>query len=328
MGKLINGFLSTPIPPEVWHYTNLVGFEGILSSGRVWATEAHHTTDKSEFVHAREVAAHYLERWQPKDESMTTAKQTAQDILVRAFDEGALAPSRTEIFVASFCATDNLKSQWMEYADAGRGVSLSFDLRHVRPPDEIGSSVTFAPCLYTTDEKERMIEDALSDWVNTVYELHKKTGSQQWAAERLRDWLVVDRVFGRPFDKAALLESNKEEFRKQLHQSLTRTSFDLLRIASHCKDHTFHQESEWRLALPHIKGKVMKNTEVLRRGTNGAIPYVAHNLFSDRLPLIRIKTGPISENIGQITDLLKQYGYDVPVERSTIPIRPASSIQQ
>jgi hypothetical protein len=209
MGKLINDFLSTPIPPEVWHYTNLAGFEGILSSGRVWATEAHHTTDTTEFVHARDVAARYLERWQPKDDSMAWARQTAQESLVRAFEEGPLAPDRSEIFVASFCGVEDLKSQWIEYADAGRGVALSFDLRRVRPPDEIGSSVTFAPCLYTTGEKERMIEDALTDWVSTAFELHKKTGSQQWMAERLRDWLMVDRVFGRPFDEAAFHESNQ-----------------------------------------------------------------------------------------------------------------------
>jgi hypothetical protein len=121
---------------------------------------------------------------------------------------------------------------------------------------------------------------------------------------------------------------NKEEFRTQFHQSLARTYFDLLRIASHCKDCAFHQESEWRLALPHIKGKPMKSMEILHRGTNGAIPYVAHNLFSDRLPLVRIKAGPICEKMDQIKDLLKQYRYDVPVERSTIPIRLAASIQQ
>jgi hypothetical protein len=139
---------------------------------------------------------------------------------------------------------------------------------------------------------------------------------------------MVDGVFGLPFNKAVLLENNKEEFRKQLHESLTRTSFDLLRIASHCKDYSFHQESEWRLALPHIKGKPIKSMDILHRGANGAIPYVAHNLFSARLPLVRIKAGPICENMDQIRGLLNQYGYDVPVERSTIPIRPAASIQQ
>jgi hypothetical protein len=327
MGKLINDFLSTPIPPEVWHYTNFAGFEGIVSSGRVWATEAHHTTDETEFVHARDVATNYLERLKPKDDSMARAKQVAQETLVRAFDTGILAPSQTEIFVASFCATDDLKSQWMEYADAGRGVSLSFNLQHVRPPVEIGSAVTFAPCLYNSAEKERILEDALSDWVNTYYELHVKTGSKQWAGERLRDWRMVDRVFGLSFDSAALQRRNEEEFHTQLHQSLAWTSFHLLRIASHCKDDAFRQEEEWRLALPHMKGNPMKRTAVLHRGINNAIPYVAHNLFVDRLPLVRVKAAPMCEKMDEIEALLKQYGYNVPVERSTIPMRAAASIQ-
>jgi len=131
-----------------------------------------------------------------------------------------------------------------------------------------------------------------------------------------------------PLDKAALLESNTEEFRRELHQSVTLTSFNLLRIASHCEEHTFHQESEWRLALPHLKEKPMKSVEILRRGTNGAIPYIAHHLFSERLPLVRIKVGPICEEMDRIKGILKQSGYDVRVERSTIPIRTAASIPQ
>ncbi len=328
MGKPINDFLSTPIPPEVWHYTNLAGFKGVLSSGRIWATEAHHTTDKTEFVHARDVAARYLKRLQVRDDSMAEAKRTAQEILASAFDDGSLSPSRAEIFVASFSAQDDLKSQWIEFADAGRGVSLSFDLRHVRPPDGYGFGVTFAPCLYLPDEKERMIEDALSDWINTFCALHKKTGSKEWAAERLHCWLTVDRIYELPFDKAAFDASNKEEFRQQLQQSRTQTLFDLLRIASHCKEYAFHQEAEWRLALPHTKGKPMKSVEILHRGANNAIPYVAHNLFFDRLPLVRIKAGPICERMNEIEDLLKQYGYNVPVEISKIPLRTPTSIQQ
>jgi hypothetical protein len=321
MGRLINDFLTTPIPTEVWHYTNMAGFGGILSSGRVWATEAHHTTDETEFVHARDVAAHYLDDWQPANKSMARAKQAAQETLAHAFDKGALAPSRTEIFVASFCAVDDLKSQWMEYADAGRGVSLSFDLRHVRPPVEIGNSVTFAPCLYAIEEKERMLADALSDWVNTVSELYEKTGSRKWAATHLRTWQIIYRVYGLPFDnaallegKAALLESSGREFREQLHQAITQTSFDLLRIASHCKDHSFHQEAEWRLALPHMKAKPMKHSEVLYRGPHQTIPYIAHNLFAKKLPIVRVKAGPLCENVDQIKALLTQHAYDVPVE--------------
>lgn len=321
MGKLVNDFLNKPIPPEVWHYTNLSGFEGILSSGRVWATEAHHTTDPTEFVHARDVAFRYLARLQPENDSRAYAKKKAQEVVDRAFDDGLLAPSRAEIFVASFCAVDDLKSQWMEYGDKGRGVCLSFDLRHVRPPDSSGCAVTFAPCLYTPEEKEQMIESALSDWINTAAELHEQTGSLQWAAEQARGWQMVDRIFGRlPLNQATFRKIHEPGFRAQLHQALTQASFDLLRIASHCKDHAYHKESEWRLALPHTKGKPMKSVEILHRGADSAIPYVAHKLFSDRLPLVRVKAGPICENVEQIKGLLKQCGYDIPVERSKVEL--------
>jgi hypothetical protein len=276
MGKLVDDFLTTPIPAEVWHYTSLGGFEGILSSGRVWATEAHYTTDETEFVHARHVADQFLETFPAKDDSTARARQAAIETLAHAFDQGALSPSQTDIFIASFCATEDLKSQWMEYADGGRGVSMSFDLQHVRPPKEIGSTVTFAPCLYEIEKKERLLQDALSDWVNAIADLHRKTGSKQWAAQQLRDWSIVDRIFGLPFDKAALIANNEQQFHTHLHVALTRTAFDLLRIASHCKDHSFHQEAEWRLALPHTKDKPMKDMEVLHRGTGDAIPYVAH----------------------------------------------------
>jgi DUF2971 family protein len=319
MGKLASDFLSTPIPPEVWHYTNLAGFEGILSSGRIWATEAHHTTDKTEFVHARDVATQYLQRFQPKNDGMTGAKQTAQEIVDRAFDQGVLSPSKIEIFIASFCATDDLKSQWTKYADSGCGISLSFDLRHVRPPVEIGCLVTFAPCLYTMDEKERVLADALSDWVNTFAELYEKTGSKEWAAEQLRKWQMLNH--GLPFDRVAWLANNQKEFHVLLQEALTRASADLLRIASHCKHHTFYQEAEWRLALPHEKGKPMKYAKVLHRSPNHSTPYIAHNLFSEKLPLVRVKAGPLCEKIDQIKALLGKYGYSVPVERSVIPIR-------
>ncbi len=172
-----------------------------------------------------------------------------------------------------------------------------------------------------------MVQDALSDWVLTVSDLHEKTGSKKWAAERLRDWQTIYRVYGLPFNKADLVRSNTEQFRTQLHESLTQTSFDLLRIASHCKDQSFHQEAEWRLALPHLKEKPMKGSEVLHRGANQAIPYIAHNLFADKLPLVRVKVGPMCEDVEQVHALLNKYGYDVPILRSNIPIRSAASIQ-
>ncbi len=231
MSDLIDEFFNSPIPEEVWHYTNLVGFEGILSSGTVWATEVHSTTDDSEFVHAQTVATSFLEKIEPADENMDRAKRAGLETLVHAFDAGALSQDKTEVFVASFSSTADLESQWIDYADHGRGVSIAFDLRGIRPPRDSGFAVTFAPCVYVQEEKEKLLEAALGHFIETVAKLHRDSGSQEWAVEQLRKWSLVNRII----DRAAFQAAATDQFRKQLHRALTYTSFDLLRLASHCK---------------------------------------------------------------------------------------------
>jgi hypothetical protein len=46
----IEGLFETPIPERLWHYTTIEGLDGILSSGRIWATEARATTDKQSSI--------------------------------------------------------------------------------------------------------------------------------------------------------------------------------------------------------------------------------------------------------------------------------------
>src|ERR1700744_2878125 len=100
MNELIENFFNTSIPQEVWHYTSIAGLEGILSSGAVWATEAHYTTDPSEFIHARDVALGFLKAIEPKDEHVAYARQATIDTLIHDFESGTLSPAQTEVFVA------------------------------------------------------------------------------------------------------------------------------------------------------------------------------------------------------------------------------------
>lgn len=316
MGKLIEDFFSIPIPAQVWHYTNFAGFEGIVSSGTVWATEAHHTTDRSEFVHARKVAIEFLHNLKPEDASDEYAQKTALEIVVYEFDQGVLSPSRSEIFLASFCANDDLASQWKNYGAAGHGLSLSFDMRHVRPSEGIGSAVTFAPCIYETDQKNEMLEDSLLACIGTLSELHRKSGSKEWAMEQLLESVLTSGPRVRPIDKAALFAQNYQQFSTALTNAKMKASFNLLRVASHCKDGSYQPESEWRLSLPRLKAKAIK-LEVLHRGPQGIIPYVSHNLFSEKLPIRQVRLGPLFKNEKLVLSLLKQYGHEVPVTRSS-----------
>jgi hypothetical protein len=327
MSDRVEEFFNSPIPDPIWHYTSLAGLEGILSSGTVWATEAHYTTDASEFVHAKAVAVAFLEKIEPADENMARAKQAGLETLIHAFDTGPLSPEKTEVFVASFSSSSDLKSQWIEYADGGRGVSIAFNLTKIRPPREIESAVTFAPCVYAQEEKEKLLEAALSHFIETVAELYRKTTSRKWVAAEFRRWVQLHRVQSRSFDRASFEAALNGRIHEQLHRALTRTSFDLLRIASHCKDNSFHQEGEWRLSLPHTKGKALKGIEIQYRGAQKAIPYLPHNLFQQKLPITQVLCGPLCQDVAQVQALLDRYRYQVPLAKSEIPIRSALEIR-
>src|ERR1017187_1531320 len=167
----IEEFLSQEIPDEVWHYTSLPALRGIISSGRVWATEARFSNDKTEFVHARDIAAGILPALYVDGHFPGMPIDDLTKMLDKAFDEGALSPLENQIYIASFSTAPDLLSQWGRYATY-QGVSIGFDLRELRPPAEWDIGVTFAPCVYEKAEQEYLIRAALERFTKTSAALY------------------------------------------------------------------------------------------------------------------------------------------------------------
>lgn len=329
LSPVVENFLSTQIPPEVWHYTTVAGLEGILSTDSVWATEAHFTTDKSEFIHAREVAINYLASVTPIDAYAAQAIDAASGVVKFDYDEGPLSKKLTEVFVVSFSAASDLKSQWTEYADGGRGVSLAFDLSGIRPPLNLEMGITLAPCVYEDKEKEKLLEAALSHFVETAAGLHREVQDKYWIEQKMRDWAMIQSVHGLNLDKDAFKTQMEDNLRVQLYEAKTRSSFDLLRIASHCKDMAFEQEKEWRLALPRLTSKPLVHGTIQYRGPNHNIPYIASNLFRNgkHLPITRVMVGPLCEDQERIEKIIRNCGYQLDISRSAVPLRDPAKIR-
>jgi hypothetical protein len=326
MTDSLHDLLNAPIPAELWHYTSLEGFRGIISSGKVWATEARSTSDPSEFIHAKNVALQLLGDMTPEEFHSEGTRTAAVTIVKDAFDTGNLSPERIEVFIASFSSAKDVKSQWNDFADKFRGVSIAFDLRLIRPPLEIGSAISFGPCVYFDNEKEQLLKDALSHFLNKVSSLYKKVESLKWAGDRLEDWKRVDRIYQIPFDREKFDLQTKAAIREDLMIANGRSISELLGAAGHCKSQHYREECEWRLVLPHLKISELKHDKVLHRGTHGQISYVAHNLFYEHLPITRVMAGPLCKDVELIKEVLAAHGFDVPVEKSTMPIRDPSDI--
>ncbi len=322
IGNSVEALFNEPIPQEVWHYTTLAGLEGILSSGKIWATDVRFTKDKTEFIHARNIVAQYLNTVKTGGGHFADFGEELSRMLSTAFDEGALSPLENEVYVASFSAADDLKGQWVEFAENCRGVSIAFDLRNIRSPEEAKIAVTFAPCVYIQGDKEKLIEDSLSHFTGLVSEFDRQSKDLNWMQKQIRTWKIVQSIYCLDLDKSAFVRNLQKKVRDKLLPAWQMTLFDLLRVASHCKNDAFSAEQEWRLAMARPTNRPLVQ-KILYRGAKKNIPYLESNLFqtSHQLPITRIRTGPLCEHIDEVQRILDTYGYKVPLILSTIPLR-------
>ena len=150
-------FFHTQIPQERWHYTSLEGLEGILRSGKMWATEARFTNDKTEYIFARQVASDCLKSLKASGR-LATETNFALNILSQR-EKGVCSPFFAGRIIASFSAAEDLKSQWIEYGRSHTGVSIAFDLRDVRPSFEVDTALTLAPCIYEKHDQEGLVRE-------------------------------------------------------------------------------------------------------------------------------------------------------------------------
>ncbi len=327
MSNPVDELLERPIPAEVWHYTSIAGLEGILSSGTVWATDARYTNDKKEIIHARDVAEECLRSLKADARHDQLPVDTLCDMLAKAFDEGALSPMETEVYLVSFSEAADLISQWVQYADGGRGVSIAFDLRYIRPPKEAEIAVTFAPCVYDDATKLSLIQFVLDQFINAEVAAYERTQDPGWMPGQVRSWAIVQKIFKKPFDIKALERKLEGDVVAELKQAWRMALYDLLRVASHCKDKSFYAENEWRLVLPRTKKRPLVYQTIEYRGSKANIPYLRSNLFrKDCLPVTRVMTGPLCSGIEDVERIVKASGCAIPIVSSSAPLRDTRTL--
>jgi hypothetical protein len=116
--------LFEPPPPdrEFWHYSSAAGAHAILSGRTLHAGHISHSNDPQELTFTEDVLR-----------SVATSRIVDHDV-VRGFlqhlDRVAFS-RRRELYIACFSEDGDLRSQWVEYGDTGRGVALGFDPREL-----------------------------------------------------------------------------------------------------------------------------------------------------------------------------------------------------
>jgi hypothetical protein len=273
----INDWAHQPIPEKLWHYTSVEGFQGIIASGNIYATDVRYLNDSEEFVHARKVANEVIEQTPEFGDFGFPLRDVLKSAINGVFASDFLDPNRAQIFVASFTDSADDLSQWRGYSHGTFGVSISFDLRMHRPTVESDSAVTFAPCIYDDDEKRNLIQFAIhqfvkesqAKWTETVKGFLNEIGKSKIKPDFSEILKITSAAFGDP------------EFKAQLNNRLNAARQRLHRLSGLLKHRAFHHEMEWRLVLPISPDKDKTDlVHPIRFRSTGAslIPYIAFPL--------------------------------------------------
>jgi len=116
------GAFETEPPEHLYHYTDLEGVEGILSSKSLWMSKFTASNDISEITLA-------ISQFQNFVDSRVSALAADEASFLHEAASQLDGFRRTNICLASFCEQPDLLSQWRSYGNDGRGIALGFDTR-------------------------------------------------------------------------------------------------------------------------------------------------------------------------------------------------------
>jgi Protein of unknown function (DUF2971) len=319
----IYDWVNQPIPGKLWHYTSAQGFQGIIGSGNIYATDVRFLNDIEEFIHARKVADDLVEKTQEFGDFQFPLRTLLKSAVETIWESDFLNPDYARIFVASFSESEDDLSQWRGYSHGTYGVSISFDLRAFRPPVDSDSAVTFAPCVYGDAEKKNLIQRALqyfmevsqTTWTNAVKEFLKVHVSSKTKPGLDQIAVFTNSVFGSP------------DFKAQLKVGLIEARKRILRLAGLLKHRAFRHEREWRLVLPISPNKDKTNLihPIRFRSTNlSPIPYIEFPLGVITMPQ---STGAPPTPVLPINDVLLGPGTSVDAKNDVLAFLESKSVK-
>jgi hypothetical protein len=116
---------STPVPSIIYHYTNVSSLISIIENKTLWASRAEYLNDASEFQYGLNICRGELKK---------LANVGAEyEKFVDRINVGMSSTSNSP-FVACFCQSGDLLSQWRGYSAHGQGLSIGF---HSKPLSEL-----------------------------------------------------------------------------------------------------------------------------------------------------------------------------------------------
>jgi hypothetical protein len=149
-----------PGPGEsLFHYTDLIGLQGIVQKHDLWLTHSKYSNDDEEMTHGYRVVKEVIDA----ERSIATSPERVEylDYISSRIE----TPAPEGVYICCFCLEDNLLSQWRAYGANGTGVSIKFNHRnfaYITGPDSPhGGLMRLWKVIYEVKEKKSIIKRAI-----------------------------------------------------------------------------------------------------------------------------------------------------------------------
>lgn len=299
-----------PHPSEdlIWHYTNRSGFEGIVSSGTIWATSTDSLNDTGEGVFGVRDLHDYWMAMRPHLKAEAPADEMDEWI-----DSAIARLNSLETYVICGCNTGDSLVHWRSYIgdDQSQGFAIGF-----RPEAEFRAlAPTGGFSLYLPDFVPAMF------WRDVTYGSHL-----DWE-HRSNYWDRYSQLVEASLTSVDRLRKSDVRDPDGLRQIMDR---DLFIAALTSKHEAYRSEDESRVLVFGAPGYAWERQG--RYGPQKVITLTGDDkqnwaLYSTPtvapLPIAKVILGPWNapDDAALVSNLMRDQGYDVPVERSRIPIR-------
>jgi hypothetical protein len=268
----------------LYHYTDGIGFKGIIETGKIWATHFDYLNDRRELRHGEDSVLEEVKAFEaalPRG----TAGQYLMEHFIR-LDPDVRLSTLWDTYLASFSEFGDQLSQWRAYGCDGVGFAIGFGaLPRPRGDDpDAALPLDLIKCEYDPGIFKKKIREILVE-VTRHYEefVQSKAGTD----EALR--AIYDSAW-----KALFM----------------RISTEVPRL----KHASFSEEREWRLAVLPMPDQANSITRFRTRRA-GLCPYVEVDLRGPdgKIDLAEVIIGPGQDQQRSLKSarmFLRQHGYD------------------
>lgn len=285
--------------PLIYHYTDVGGVKGIVESNCLWASAAQFLNDSSEIEYGYKLVRAELDPWLKLNQERDTFGAIVL-LMLWARLSTAVEKLPAAVYVACFCESGNLLSQWRAYGQAG-GYSLGFEIEESWPTISLTPKGSYwetrlQKVIYSVEAQKRRINSLLRKCFEAIDE-HPAPKPGEAAGVELE---VAGFIYELLLDEIATF-----------------------------KNPAFEEEREWRLVVRRRwidfgEDKDPDPAPKFRRSRGSLVPYLELHPGEPKIPLKSIRFGPSLERKRVETPLrllLSSCGFgEVSIEGSDVPV--------